>query len=195
MRQLLHTRAMKLTQWTDYALRVLMYCAIHSDRDKLPTVQEIAQAHGISRSHLTKIVMTLAGLGWLETTRGRGGGLRLLKSPHELTVGDVVRHTETDMHMVECFNATSNTCRIHGHCQLKSALELATLKYMETLDGFTLAALTEPMRGHHAWVPMLPPVSGVPGETEAEAEAEAEADADADNAPDGGETRVPHPTA
>jgi DNA-binding transcriptional MocR family regulator len=70
---------MRLTQWTDYSLRVLMYCAATQGRDALPTVSEIAQAHGISRSHLTKIVMTLAAQGWLETSRGRGGGLRLLR--------------------------------------------------------------------------------------------------------------------
>ena len=79
---------MRLTQWTDFSLRVLMYCAASEQREQRATVGEIAEAHGISRSHLTKIVMTLSGLGLLETTRGRGGGLRLLKPAQGIVVGD-----------------------------------------------------------------------------------------------------------
>jgi Rrf2 family nitric oxide-sensitive transcriptional repressor len=74
---------MRLTRWTDYTLRVLMYCAASEGRDTPVTIAEIAQAHNISRSHLTKIVMELSAQGLLETTRGRGGGLRLLKPASE----------------------------------------------------------------------------------------------------------------
>jgi len=82
---------MRLTQWTDFSLRVLMYCAASERREQRATVGEIAEAHGISRSHLMKIVMELSAKGWLSTTRGRGGGLRLVRDPSEIVVGEVVR--------------------------------------------------------------------------------------------------------
>ncbi|MDP3924818.1 MAG: Rrf2 family transcriptional regulator [Hydrogenophaga sp.] len=136
---------MRLTQWTDYSLRVLMYCAACAQREKPATISEIAEAHGISRSHLTKIVMTLSGMGLLETTRGRGGGLRLLKPAQDIVLGDVVRQTETDFTLVECFDADHNTCRLDGHCRLKGALQQAMDSYLAVLDGVTLADLLEPM--------------------------------------------------
>ena len=135
---------MRLTQWTDYSLRMLMYCAIHQERSCPPTVGEIAEVHGISRSHLTKIAMTLAGAGLLETTRGRGGGLRLLKPADQIRVGDVVRMTESDFNLVECFDADSNSCRIVGSCKLKNVLSDAMSAYLAVLDGSTLADLIAP---------------------------------------------------
>ena len=135
---------MRLTQWTDYSLRMLMYCAIHQERARPPTVGEISEVHGISRSHLTKIAMTLAGAGWLETTRGRGGGLRLLKPADQIRVGEVVRLTETDFNLVECFDAGSNSCRIVGSCQLKNVLAEAMSAYLAVLDGATVADLIRP---------------------------------------------------
>jgi Rrf2 family nitric oxide-sensitive transcriptional repressor len=136
---------MRLTHWTDYSLRVLMYCAACEGREHPPTVNEIAEAHGISRSHLTKIVMILASFGWLATTRGRGGGLRLLKPAGELTLGEVVRQTETDMTLVECFDRKTNTCRLDGYCRLKDVLYKATQGFFDVLDGVTLADLLAPM--------------------------------------------------
>ena len=134
---------MRLTQWTDYSLRVLMYCASHEHRDVAPTVAEIARMHDISRSHLTKIVMTLAAHGWLETTRGRGGGLRLQQSPDQIVLGDVIRHTESDFDMVECFNPAINACRLDGSCRLKFTLKEALNQYLKVLDGITLADLVQ----------------------------------------------------
>lgn len=136
---------MRLTQWTDYSLRVLMYCAACAQREKPATISEIAEAHGISRSHLTKIVMTLSGMGLLETTRGRGGGLRLLRPAREIVLGDVIRRTETDFTLVECFDHQLNTCRLDGHCRLKGALQQAMDSYLAVLDGVTLADLIAPM--------------------------------------------------
>lgn len=136
---------MRLTSWTDYSLRVLMFCAACAQREQPPTISEIAEAHGISRSHLTKIVMTLAGMGLLETTRGRGGGLRLLKPAHLIVVGEVVRQTETDFTLVECFDADHNSCRLNGYCRLKGALQEAMAAYLRSLDGVTLADLVEPL--------------------------------------------------
>lgn len=132
---------MKLTSWTDYSLRVLMYCAASADRGKAVTIAEIAQAHGISRSHLTKITVELSNQGLLETTRGRGGGLRLLKSAKDIVLGKVIRKTETDFTMVECFDKALNGCRLSGHCRLKRVLHDAMQSYLQVLDRVTLADL------------------------------------------------------
>lgn len=141
---------MRLTQWTDYSLRVLMYCAACEERENPPTISEIAEAHGISRSHLTKIVMTLASCGWISTTRGRGGGLRLLKSARDLCLGEIVRQTEADLALVECFDRKTNTCRLGGHCRLQGALHKAMKGFFDVLDGITLADLLEPRGGSPA---------------------------------------------
>lgn len=132
---------MRLTQWTDYALRLLMYCAVHQQRERPITISEVAQVHNISRSHLTKIVQDLAGRGLLETTRGRGGGMRLLRPAQDISLGTVVRATETDFDMVECFNPATNACYLSSNCYLKSVLSQATQAFLRTLDGVTLADL------------------------------------------------------
>jgi len=136
---------MRLTQWTDYTLRVLMYCAASQERPEPVTITEIAESHGISRSHLTKIVQELAARGWLETTRGRGGGMRLMVNARDIRLGEVVRATETDFTMVECFDPGQNQCRLSQHCRLKGVLEHATQSYLAVLDGITLADLVAPM--------------------------------------------------
>ena len=140
---------MRLTQWTDYTLRVLMYCAACDGRDRPVTITEIAQAHNISRSHLTKIVQQLAAKGLLDTMRGRGGGMRLMRPAAEINIGAVVRETETDFDMVECFREHSNTCRMSSHCSLKGLLTRATQAYLAELDAVTLADLVPP-RGETA---------------------------------------------
>lgn len=136
---------MRLTQWTDYALRVLMFCATHEARVQPPTIAEIAELHGISRSHLMKVTMALSAKGWLSTTRGRGGGLRLLKPPREIVVGEVVRQMEEDFTLVDCFNAQGKSCRIEGLCRLKGSLAQAMQAFMQVLDGVTLAELVAPV--------------------------------------------------
>ncbi len=135
---------MRLTQWTDYTLRVLMYCAACQGRAHPVTITEVAQAHGISRSHLTKIVQQLAAKGLLDTTRGRGGGMRLMRPASEINIGAVVRSTETDFDMVECFNDEYNTCRMSMHCGLRNLLGQATQAYLAVLDAVTLADLVPP---------------------------------------------------
>jgi Rrf2 family nitric oxide-sensitive transcriptional repressor len=147
----------RLTQWTDYSLRVLMYCAASQGREALPTVAEIAQAHGISRSHLTKVVMTLAAQGWLETARGRGGGLRLMRPAADIRLGDVVRQTETDFQLVECFDPGHSSCHMGGRCRLQTALADAMAAWFAVLDGITLADLVAPAAAARSqWVPGLP---------------------------------------
>ena len=153
---------MRLTHWTDYSLRVLMFCAVHATRKQPVTISEIAEAHGISRSHLTKIVVALSDQGWLETTRGRGGGLRLLRPAAEVRLGDVVRQAETDFTMVECFDPASNTCRIDGHCRLKGVLHSALASYLAVLDGVTLADLVAPEAVRGAAGKRVQMVTGLP---------------------------------
>lgn len=159
---------MRLTQWTDYTLRVLMYCAACQEREQPVTISEVAEAHGISRSHLTKIVQQLAAQGFLDTTRGRGGGMRLMKPASEINLGQVVRMTETDFDMVECFNAELNQCRMSSHCRLQSVLSDATRAYLAVLDSYTVADLVNSPNSAHKrragpvaaqslrWVPGLP---------------------------------------
>ena len=137
---------MRLTQWTDYTLRVLMYCAASQDRELPVTITEIADSHGISRSHLTKIVQQLGAQGWLETTRGRGGGMRLSQPAADINIGAVVRATETDFAMVECFEPDSNHCGLIHLCHLKGVLHQATDSYLAVLDGVTLADPITPRR-------------------------------------------------
>lgn len=128
---------MRLTDYTDYSLRVLMFCAQNPDRSV--TIAEMAEHHVVSKNHLMKVVNDLARHGYLQTSRGRGGGLRLLKNPNEINLGDMVRHTETDFRLVECFDSTINTCTLTEHCQLKQVLGLALKSYLAELDKVTLA--------------------------------------------------------
>ncbi|AMO24534.1 Rrf2 family transcriptional regulator [Ramlibacter solisilvae] len=133
---------MRLAEYTDYTLRVLMYCA--SNPDRLVTIAEMADSHGISRSHLMKIVNDLARQGVLETTRGRGGGVQLLQRAGEIRIGDVVRAAETDFRLVECFDEETNACNISPTCRLKRLLHTALTAYFRELDGATLADLVGP---------------------------------------------------
>jgi len=135
---------MRLTQWTDYTLRVLMYCAACQDRLQPVTISEVADAYGISRSHLTKIVQELSAQGLLETTRGRGGGMRLMKTAKDINIGAVVRATETDFVVVECFDPLNNQCRLSSHCRLQSVLGQAMQSFFAVLDALTLADLMVP---------------------------------------------------
>ena len=128
---------MRLSDYTDYTLRVLMYCATQDDR--LVTIAEIADVHGVSKNHLMKVVNDLARQGLLETTRGRGGGLRLLKAPEAIRIGDVVRASETDFRLVECFDPRTNLCTLTPSCRLKHLFDAALQAYFKELDGATLA--------------------------------------------------------
>jgi len=130
---------MRLTYSTDYSLRLLMYCA---QKQGLATIQEIADAYGISKNHLMKVAFELGQKGYLETVRGRGGGLRLALPAEKIGLGDVVRAMEEDFTMVECFNAEANRCVITGPCRLRGALARALKAYFAVLDGYTLADLT-----------------------------------------------------
>ena len=133
---------MRLAEYTDYTLRVLMYCAARPRQ--LVTIGELADHHRVSKNHLMKIVNDLARQGILETTRGRGGGLRLMKDAGQIRVGDVVRASETDFRLVECFDPASNQCTLSPSCRLKGLFSDALKAYLRELDSMTLAELSAP---------------------------------------------------
>jgi Rrf2 family nitric oxide-sensitive transcriptional repressor len=130
---------MRLTDYTDYALRVLMYLGAHPG--ELVTTREVAEIHGISHNHLTKIVHQLGQSGILNTSRGRAGGIQLAAAPDKIMLGSVIRMTEPDFAMVECFNEGNSTCKLAPNCKLKCMLAEATRAYFERLDRVPLAAL------------------------------------------------------
>jgi len=127
---------MRLTAMTDYALRLLMYVAQRPER--LCTIAEIARAYAISEAHLMKVTHQLGQHGWLETVRGKGGGMRLSLPPGEIPLGTVVRSMEPDFHVVECF-ATGSACALTDHCRLTGVLDGALQQFLTHLDGYTLA--------------------------------------------------------
>lgn len=149
---------MRLSEYTDYACRVLMHCAAHPGQ--LTTIGELAERYGISKNHLMKIVQDLGRKGLLETTRGRGGGVRLGVDPTQLRLGDIVRMAETDLRLVECFDAANNRCKLVPACQLQHTLNKALNAYFAELDSVTLADLAWPGSGFGepvgAVVPLVP---------------------------------------
>lgn len=126
---------MRLTRYTDYAMRVLLYLAARPDR--LCSIAEIAGAYGISQNHLMKVVSDLVGAGYLDSVRGRSGGVRLARPPAEINIGAVVRHTEDGFDLVDC-----GSCVIAPACGLTGALAQALSAFMKVLDGYTLESLT-----------------------------------------------------
>jgi Rrf2 family nitric oxide-sensitive transcriptional repressor len=131
---------MRLTTFSDYTLRVLMYLAL--DRTRLATIPEIAAAYGISQNHLMKVVHQLARAGIVESVRGKGGGIRLARAPEAIRIGEIVRATEGDAPIVECLSGEPHACRIAGTCTLTRVLVDAFEALFETLDRYTLADLT-----------------------------------------------------
>lgn len=132
---------MRLTAYTDYGLRLLMYVALKDG--ELATIREVADAYGISKNHLMKLARDLGRLGYLETVRGRGGGLRLARPPERIRLGDAVRRMEDDFALVECFEPVVNGCPIARACRLKGVLSEALKAYLAVLDKYTLADLTK----------------------------------------------------
>ncbi len=131
---------MQLTRFSDYSLRVLLYLAAHQDR--LVSVDEVSRAYGISRHHVVKVVQRLVDRRLVLSARGRGGGLRLNRPPHEINVGALVRATEPHLNLVECFDRDANTCPIDRACGLKRVLQDAQRAFLDVLDRSTLADFT-----------------------------------------------------
>ncbi len=130
---------MRLTSYSNYALRILMVAALR--RGQLATVQEVADCFGISKAHLVKCVHQLGQWGYLENIRGRHGGFRLARPAESITVGEVIRLTEEDLTLVECFNAQTNSCPLIDICRLSAAFKRACAAFLEALDGVTIAEI------------------------------------------------------
>ena len=128
---------MRLTSYTDYALRVLIFTGA---ADRMVTIATISDAYGISREHLRKVVHALAQLGYLHTTQGRHGGIVLARPPEDINIRDVVEQFETGL-LMECFDPATNTCRIDGMCGLKHVLLKAQRSFLETLGEYCLSDL------------------------------------------------------
>jgi Rrf2 family nitric oxide-sensitive transcriptional repressor len=165
---------MRLTLFTDYSLRVLLVLATRTEG--LVTIADLSQAYGISQAHLMKVTHMLGKSGWVETVRGRNGGMRLAMHPSRIKVGTVVRQLESDFAVVECFGA-DNQCVLTGGCELASVLARATQAFLSELDQYSLADLANaspallglPLWQEVTWHsrPTKPTVAVVPGVTNA----------------------------
>jgi Rrf2 family nitric oxide-sensitive transcriptional repressor len=132
----------KLTTFSDYSLRVLMFLALN--RDRLATIPEIALAYGVSENHLMKVVQHLVRTGTVESARGKGGGIRLAREPAEIRLGQVVRASEGNAPIVECLSDEGGACCIAPACQLTGVLVRAFDALYASLDEYTLADLVTP---------------------------------------------------
>jgi Rrf2 family transcriptional regulator, nitric oxide-sensitive transcriptional repressor len=132
---------MRLTLHTDYALRVLIQAALNGD--ELTTINDVAESFGISKQHLMKVVNDLSQKGYLDTIRGRNGGIRLMRKPRDINIGQVVRDSEDRLDVIGCLSQ-AGYCRIERACVLRTALRKATDAFLAVLDGYTLADLIKP---------------------------------------------------
>lgn len=131
---------MRLTNYTDYSLRVLIYLATKPSGE-LSNIKEIADSYNISKNHLMKVTFELGKMNVIETIRGRNGGIRLAHSPEDINIGQIVRSTEEDFRLVECFDDDQNQCIISPACGLKHVLNKALQAYLTVLDQYTLSDL------------------------------------------------------
>ncbi|ASN04647.1 Rrf2 family transcriptional regulator [Virgibacillus necropolis] len=131
---------MQLKKYTDYALRVLIFTGTKSE-GKLSSIKEISDTFSISQNHLGKVVFELNKSGYLETVRGRNGGIRLAFPPEEMNVGKIVRQFEDDFIIMECFDKSKNECVISPACKLKHALNEAVQAFLHVLDSYTIKDL------------------------------------------------------
>ena len=133
---------MQLTLHTDYALRVLIYLSLYPD--KVVTIDEVTDYYNISRNHLVKVVHNLSTHDFIQTTRGKNGGMRLGRPATEINVADVVEKMEHHFDIVECFNTEKPKCTVVPICALRGVLYTARTAFMDTLKGYTLADAVEP---------------------------------------------------
>lgn len=167
---------MRLTKFSDYALRVLMYAA--SKGDRLATIEETAELYGVSRAHLKKVVMLLTQEGFLRGHRGRSGGFELAMAPEDINLGQVLRATEPDFGMVECF-LPDNLCRVTRRCRLPAIVNEALDGFLSAFDRYSLADILMEERSFQIAVQGVQPTRGphLPGVGSA---------GRAESAPDGG---------
>ncbi len=132
---------MQLTQFTDYSLRVLMYLAVRPER--LGRIEEISESYGISRGHVMKVVRGLSQHGFIDSLRGRGGGIRLAREASDIGLGEVVRATEENLALVECLSADGGNCAVQPACKLQFALAAALEAFFVVLDDYTIEDLVK----------------------------------------------------
>ncbi|AKH20084.1 Rrf2 family transcriptional regulator [Sedimenticola thiotaurini] len=130
---------MRLTTFTDYTIRVLIYIGLHPGQRA--TISELADAYQISRNHLMKVVHHLGQTGYIDTLRGKGGGFQLAQPPEQINIGKLVRRTEQHTTLVECFSETDSHCRISPTCRMKAILNEALAAFYAVLDQYSLADL------------------------------------------------------
>jgi len=135
---------MQLSLHSDYALRVLLYLGTHPG--EIVSTRQISDAYGISKNHLVRVVQTLSEHGYVELLPGRSGGVRLARDPAHIKLGEVVRHSEPNLRLVECFDPATNTCPIIDICGLRTYLNQALLAFIATLNQHTLSELLTPSR-------------------------------------------------
>ena len=146
---------MQLTLYTDYSLRVLIYLSLYPE--KLVTISEITDFYQISRNHLVKVVHNLSQKGFIESSRGKHGGLRLARGADQILIGQVVRATEPGFDMLACFDAKGAAgCRVLPLCKLKGVINQVTNEFLLKLDEYTLAdVLSEPPDGQSTVIEFL----------------------------------------
>ncbi|KAB8136252.1 Rrf2 family transcriptional regulator [Gracilibacillus oryzae] len=132
---------MRLKKYTDYALRTLIYTA--SKKDEKASIKEIADTFFISTEHIRKVVHQLSVNGYIETTRGRNGGITLAKHPKEINIGSVIRLMENDFYMLECFDGEHNQCVITSACSLRHVVGNAMQAFFQVLEKYTLDDLID----------------------------------------------------
>ncbi|WP_137180780.1 Rrf2 family transcriptional regulator [Roseomonas sp. AR75] len=128
---------MRLTQYSNFTLRMLQLIALRAPA--VVTVDDVARAHRISKAHLVKVAAELSRRGYIDSIRGRHGGMRLARPADDITVGEIVRWTEAPLELVECFNPDTNTCALLGACHLSRGLQRALRAFLSVLDDLTIA--------------------------------------------------------
>lgn len=148
---------MRLTLYTDYSLRVLLYLA--NKENEVVTISELADYYKISRNHLVKVVHNLGLNGYLLTTRGRHGGLKLARPAKDIHIGKIVRSTEPDFDLLECFNPVTDQCVVSRFCGLKGVVFDARASFLAVLDKYTLADMVRPAKMAEPMLKSIPIVS------------------------------------
>ena len=132
---------MRLTSFTDFSVRVLMY--VGQKDGELASIREVSEAYGISSNHLMKVVHWLGKGDYLDTIRGKNGGFRLGKDPADINIGALIRYTEEDMNIVECFGNKEDRCTLKNECRFSGVMEEALHAFLTTVDKYTLKDLLE----------------------------------------------------
>lgn len=139
------TSPMRMTQFSNYAIRMLIYAGLNGHRPS--GVPDIARAYGISQNHLNKVAAELCHLGYLQARRGRSGGVSLGRDPEQINIGEIIRQTESTVSLVECFDEKTNTCPLRPQCKFRIALQKALEAFFAELDRHSLADFIKDSEG------------------------------------------------